>query len=113
MRRYAFVILFLVVLVTPFILRQAIGTPSGDRMSAPAGDAAKLVIVTPHVESIRREFGQAFSDWHRQRYGQPVAIDWRSYGASQILKFFDASRIAYDTFGNYGVDLAWGGGDAL
>jgi iron(III) transport system substrate-binding protein len=113
MRRYTFVILFFVVLVTPFVLRQAIGTPSGDRAPAPTGDVAKLVIVTPHVESIRREFGQAFSDWHRQRYGQAVAIDWRNFGASQIVKFFDASRIAYDTFGNYGVDLAWGGGDAL
>ncbi|MGB7161029.1 MAG: extracellular solute-binding protein [Tepidisphaeraceae bacterium] len=113
MRRYAFVILFFVVLVTPFVLRQAIGTPAGDRPPAPTGDALKLVIVTPHVESIRREFAQAFSDWHQQRFGQPVEIDWRSYGAAQIVKFFDASRVSYDTFGNYGVDLVWGGGDAL
>lgn len=114
MRRYVFVILFFVVLVTPFILRRAIGTPSGDGAAAGASeDAAKLVIVTPHAESIRREFEQAFSAWHHERYGQPVDIDWRSYGASQIVKFFDASRVSYDTFGKYGVDLVWGGGDVL
>lgn len=113
MRRYTFVILFLVVLVTPFVLRRAIGTPSGDAAPAATGDVAKLVIVTPHVESIRREFEQAFSAWHQEKYGQPVDIDWRSYGASQIVKLFEASRVSYDTFGNYGVDLVWGGGDAL
>ncbi|HEV2294660.1 MAG TPA: extracellular solute-binding protein [Tepidisphaeraceae bacterium] len=114
MRRYTFVILFFVVLVTPFILRRAIGTPAAYRAPAPTGDPLKLVIVTPHVESIRREFEQAFSAWHQQKYGRPVEIDWRNYGgASAIVKFFEASRATYDALGGYGVDLVWGGGDAL
>ncbi len=117
MRRYTFVILFFVVLVTPFILRRAIGTPSGDPLppgdGSSAGEPLKLVIVTPHVESIRREFAQAFSAWHQQKFGQPVDVEWRYFGASSIVKLFEASRVAYDTFGNYGVDLVWGGGDAL
>lgn len=112
MRRYIFVILFFIVLVTPFVLREVIATPSD--APAPAGDTAKLVIVTPHVESIRREFGEAFSDWHQQRFGQPVEISWRNYGgASSIVKFFEASRATFDALGTYQVDLVWGGGDQL
>lgn len=110
MRRYLFVILFFVVLVTPFILRAMYGGAP----SAPPADALPLVIVTPHVEGIRREFAEAFSRWHQQNFGKPVAIDWRNYGGtSQIVKFFDASRSLYQELGTYKIDMVWGGGDYL
>src|SRR5688500_6321062 len=113
MRRYVFIILFFVVLVTPFVLREAIGTPAGDAPAPRAGDALKLVVVTPHVEGIRRELGDAFSEWHQRSLVKPVSVDWRLMGASSIVKYFDASRLTFDALGTYGEDLVWGGGDAL
>ena len=112
MRRYAFVILFLVVLVTPFVLKLALGTQTQTMSRA---DALPLVIISPHVEGIRREFADAFSEWHQKNFGRPVQVDYRSYGgASDIVRFFDSSR---DTIfcdqGTYGIDLVWGGGDYL
>jgi len=59
-RRYVFVILFFVVLVTPFVLRKAVGTTSPQpKPMATSGEPLKLVIVTAHVEGIRREAGTA------------------------------------------------------
>ena len=78
------------------------------------GHGLPLIIVTPHVEGIRREFAEAFSRWHQEKYGRPVAINWRNYGGtSQIVKFFDASRPLYEQLGTYKIDLVWGGGDYL
>ena len=113
MRRYAFVILFLVVLVTPFLLKLALGTET--RQGSSGGDALPLVIISAHVEGIRREFADAFSEWHRERFGQRVRVDYRSYGgASDIVRFFDSSRdTIFRDQGTYGIDLVWGGGDYL
>jgi ABC-type Fe3+ transport system substrate-binding protein len=108
-RRYWSVILFFVVLITPFILRAMYGTTA-----PPQSDALPLIIVTPHVEGIRREFAEAFSQWHRQKFGQPVAIDYRNFGGtSAIVKFFDTNRARYEQLGTYKIDLVWGGGDYL
>ena len=107
MRRYVFVILFFVVLVTPFVLRNAVGTTSSQpKPVATSGEPLKLVIVTAHVEGIRREFDDAFVAWHAKKYGQRVDIDWRNYGAAQIVKLFETSRVSYDTFGNYGSSFS-------
>jgi iron(III) transport system substrate-binding protein len=112
MRRYAFVILFLVVLVTPFLLKLAAGTEARERAQ---GDALPLVIISAHVEGIRREFADAFAQWHQEKFARPVQVDYRSYGgASDIVRFFDSSRdTVFKDQGTYGIDLVWGGGDYL
>jgi hypothetical protein len=92
MRRYAFLILFVVVLVTPFLLRLAVGTGADGR--ADRRDASRrIVVITPHAEGIRREFQEAFSAWLRARGEPDVAIDYRNFGggAADIVKYFDAS----------------------
>lgn len=114
MRRYAFLILFAVVLVTPFLLRLAIGTGSdgqADRRNAPR----RIVIITPHAEGIRREFQEAFSAWLKARGEPDVAIDYRNFGggAADIVKYFGASVGLYRSIGTFRVDLVWGGGDYL
>ncbi|MDQ3439506.1 MAG: ABC transporter substrate-binding protein [Planctomycetota bacterium] len=112
MRRYAFVILFVVVLVTPFLLKLALGTETGRRSG---GAELPLVIISPHGEGIRREFAEAFDAYHRATFGQGVRVDYRSYGgASDIVRFFDSSRdTIFKDQGTYGIDLVWGGGDYL
>ena len=47
----------------------------------------RLVVLTPHPERLRAEFGQAFArDW-KARTGQAVSVDWRvPGGTSEIAK---------------------------
>ncbi len=53
-----------------------------------------LVVVTPHNEAIRQEFGQAFSAWHAQRFGRPVKVDWRAIGGTtEIMRFLASEYI--------------------
>lgn len=49
-------------------------------------NAERLVIVTPHNEQIRYEFERAFSRWHAEKYGTPVAIDWRQPGGTSEIR---------------------------
>ncbi|NBS16136.1 MAG: ABC transporter substrate-binding protein [Gammaproteobacteria bacterium] len=56
--------------------------------AALAHDDRRLVILSPHHESIRQEFGDAFaSDWF-QRTGERVYLDWRIPGGSSEIFLF-------------------------
>ncbi len=47
----------------------------------------RLVIITPHVESIRAEFEGAFQRWMKTQHHRQVVIDWRvPGGTSEISK---------------------------
>jgi len=109
--KYLFPILFLLVLATPFALRRFIGNATG----RPTASELRLVVITPHGEPIKREFGDAFSEWHRQRFGKTVAMDYRNFGggASDIVKYFQSSEELYRKTGSYGIDIVWGGGEEL
>ena len=111
-RRYVLIALFVIVLVTPLVLRVAVGEA---RAPALRRDAAILVVVSPHAEAIRSEFADAFSAWHRARYGKPVFVDYRIYGgASDMRRYFDAAQSTlYAKLGTYQIDIVWGGGDDL
>lgn len=63
----------LATLLGPFALRPREST-------APARFDRRLVIVTPHHEQIREEFGRAFVREWKARTGQSVFIDWRVPG---------------------------------
>lgn len=56
----------------------------------------RLVIITPHVESIRHEFGIAFQRWMKEKYGRDVVIDWRvpGGGTSEIAKVVSSEYLA-------------------
>ena len=55
----------------------------------------ELVIVTPHNEAIRAEFGRAFAAWHERQYGRPARIDWRAVGgATEIARYLTSEYIA-------------------
>ncbi len=111
-RRYIPLILFFLVLITPFILRMAVGGSSKAVVSSAAGES--VIIVTPHVEGIRREFADAFDHWHREKYGSSASVDYRSYGGTtDIVRYLDNVRDSgtFQKLGTYGMDLVWGGGD--
>ncbi len=59
-----------------------------------------LVIITPHNEAIRHEFGQAFRTWYHARTGKSVVVDWRVIGGtSEIARFLEGEYTA--SFQNY------------
>ncbi|HTW94870.1 MAG TPA: ABC transporter substrate-binding protein [Tepidisphaeraceae bacterium] len=110
MRRYSFLILFVIVLIVPFILRTAMG-----EHSAPLSSSQRLVIVTPHPLDVRREFADAFSAWHQAHYGSPVLLDYRAVGGTEDVRRFLITSYAVPGAlkEGIGIDMAWGGGNAL
>src|SRR5687768_360048 len=114
MRRYFGFILFSLVLATPFALRLATGNASSRDQSS-RENALNLVVITPHVESIRTEFADAFSKYHRERFGREVFVDYRIYGgASDIVRYFEsAEKTLFARLGTFQIDVVWGGGDDL
>lgn len=121
--RVAIIAAFVMVIGLPFLVRALSGR------SHQAGDAARgltrqqiLIVVTPHIEPIRIEFGAAFARWHQRVHGEPAAIDWRSPGGTtEIVKQLEAQmdaaardgRIGSDgqaSPGTAGYDVFFGGG---
>ena len=68
----------LLVLAGPFLLRPADTT-------GPTRYDRRLVILTPHHESIRQEFGHAFTQHWKQKTGETLFIDWRVPGGTSDI----------------------------
>jgi ABC-type Fe3+ transport system substrate-binding protein len=79
----------------------------GGASAAVAG--ASLTIITPHAESIRAEFGEAFADWHRRNHGEPARVEWRVMGGTADSLRFVQSEFAHKP-GGIGIDCFFGGG---
>ena len=77
------------VIALPFLFRR--DAPRAGR----AADEAALVIVSPHNEAIRREFGRAFSAWHERERGRPVKVEWLAIGGtSEIARYLESQFVA-------------------
>jgi ABC-type Fe3+ transport system substrate-binding protein len=118
MRRYLWIVLFFIVLLTPFVLRAFVG--GGETRDATPAEQqqetrARLVVLSAMSEPIRTEFSEAFSRWHEEKFGQAVFVDHRIYGgASDIARYFESAReTLYKSLGTYQIDIVWGGGDDL
>ena len=86
-RATVIVMVFAVVLSLPYALRPA--------REIPPPDALRLVMVSPHIESIQYEFGRAFREWHEAKYGRPVVIDWRNIGGTvEIVRYCESELAA-------------------
>lgn len=74
--------IFLILLFIPFILRRA-------PQNADFSDAEDtLVIVTPHVETIKSEFENAFREYYFKKYNRSVRFDYRNMGGtSDIIRY--------------------------
>ncbi len=74
-----------------------------------ASGIERLVILSPHNEAIRDEFGRGFARWHEARFGVPAQVDWRMVGGSSESIRFVQSEFARKPEG-IGLDLFFGGG---
>ena len=68
-----------------------------------------LVVMSPHNEAIRQEFGNGFSRWLRNTHGQEAHVEWRDVGGSSEALRFVQSEFSKKTNG-IGVDCFFGGG---
>ncbi len=71
----------LLTLTAPFLLRPAQST-------APARYDRRIVIMTPHHDRIRDEFGRAFAMHWKKKTGEILFIDWRVPGGTSDIAMF-------------------------
>jgi len=77
------------ILALPFALRP----PSAASSLAEKADDT-LVLISPHNEAIRYEFGRAFRHWYRERTGRSITVDWRAIGGtSEITRFIESEYL--------------------
>jgi ABC-type Fe3+ transport system substrate-binding protein len=91
MNRYLAVLgAMVVVIAAPILLK-----PRESARSADYRPEDRLVVVTPHVETIRYELERGFQQWMQERHGRRVVIDWRiPGGTSDIIKVLKSEYTA-------------------
>lgn len=72
------ILAMLLTLIGPFLLKPKQST-------APAHYDRRLIIITPHHDRIREEFGQAFAAHWKKSTGQTLFIDWRVPGGTSEI----------------------------
>jgi len=86
-KRLVVLLLLAAILALPFAFRPK------QRPAEHADDL--LVVITPHNEAIRHEFGAGFERWYKARTGRTVALDWRVVGGtSDIGRYLDSEYTA-------------------
>ena len=110
MKTRAWIIFGLLTLIValPLAMRRQSATTS------PRNADDRLIILSPHNESIRQEFGEAFATHWKKTTGRSIYIDWRTPGGtSEIRMVIDAGfKAAEETKRTgIGVDLFFGGGE--
>jgi iron(III) transport system substrate-binding protein len=87
-RQVPLLIALTAVIVGPIALR-----PKQDSAIRAANQT--LVIITPHNESIRYEFGRAFAEHYEKKTGQRVLVDFRTPGGtSEITRYIESEYVA-------------------
>src|SRR5262245_42885412 len=69
----------------------------------------RVVIISPHPESIRYEFGRAFPEWYQKKEHRSVIVEWRAVGGTSDALKFVQSEFARKPDG-IGIDCFFGGG---
>jgi len=97
---------------TPLILKRIQGNERVD----PDSTDRRINIITPHNETIRREFGEAFQSWWKDKTGESVYVNWVTPGGTAEIRMVLDSRFASaEKTGDdsIGIDLFFGGGDYI
>ncbi len=84
---YLYALVLVVLIALPFVLRSG--------YDQPLSGSLPLVVISPHNEAIRYEFGRAFERWYEEKYGQSVIVDWRNIGGTtEIGRYLSAQYTA-------------------
>jgi ABC-type Fe3+ transport system substrate-binding protein len=87
MKSWPLFLLLAAVLIAPIALR-----PKDSRSLKPAAGERALVLITPHNEAIRYEFGRAFEAHYFAQTGTRVRLDWRTPGGTSEIGRYVASE---------------------
>lgn len=68
-----------------------------------------LLVVSPHNQQIRDAFSKAFSDYHQQRHGAPVQVEWLDQGGTGAMMQYIRSEFTRSPEG-INLDVLFGGG---
>ena len=68
-----------------------------------------VVIITPHTDAIRFEFGRGFALWHQKHFAESARVEWRDVGGSSDALRFVQSEFTRKPEG-IGIDCFFGGG---
>ncbi len=74
-RPWPLLLILAAVIVGPIAMK-----PRGDALSLQGQDT--VVIITPHNEAIRSEFGRGFREWYQKKNHRSVAVDFRTPGGT-------------------------------
>ncbi|MCX7803887.1 MAG: extracellular solute-binding protein [Planctomycetota bacterium] len=95
-----FAVFLAILAIVPFLMRP-------DRR---AGDVA-LVILSPHWDGIKEEFGRAFERRYCEKTGRRVRVEWLDVGGGTgDMKRYIESQFAASRGRTSGVDVFFGGG---
>ncbi|MCH2064551.1 MAG: extracellular solute-binding protein [Roseibacillus sp.] len=100
------VVPLMVVVAAPLVLRDS-GTEGSDQA------VLRLDVITPHTETLRREFGEAFADYWQKKTGESVYVNFLVPGGTSecvrvIGNGFEAARERGVSGCN--IDVFFGGG---
>lgn len=87
--------LLAITIAIPFLLR-----PTENAEIAAEEGMERLIIISPHNQSIMSEFTIGFGRYMREKYDREVYIDWRQPGGTTEIAMFLKSEYA-NAFGNY------------
>ena len=79
--------IFAVILLPPLLLRDKGAAPV-----IPDPNMERLVIITPHADSIKTETGDAFREYYKKKYGKDIVLDFRAPGGTSDIVRFIADR---------------------
>ena len=99
----------LLALLLGSVVRTALRMPKPEEGGPPPEPTQELVIISPHCEGIRYEFGHGFERWYEEQTGQPVTVDWRDFGGTSDDVKYIRSGFTKSPEG-IGIDLFFGGG---
>ena len=74
-----------VVIAVPFVFKRS------EITLVPVQPDDVIVIITAHNETLRSEYGCAFTNWYRKKTGKTVTIDWRHPGGGRdVARYIDS-----------------------
>jgi ABC-type Fe3+ transport system substrate-binding protein len=101
LKRLPILLALVVTVALPFIFRP--------KQAATERAEETLVVITPHNEALRYEFGRGFSEWYKIKTGKTVKVDWRVIGGtSEINRFLEGEYdAAFKLYWTHTLGRAW------
>jgi len=95
-------------LALPFLFRprrETVG-PNNDNRDVPS---RTLILISPHWEGVRNEFGRAFSEWTTEHFGHRTELEWLDIGGtSDDIRYVKSEFTRSPETIN--IDIFFGGG---